>query len=172
MDGAWGPVGASSSTPQKTSSFCESANLRVSLPDHAGDVAVVPMGDIFTIWFRNRGGPCDLKGYPVLSLKSHGHRVAFHQTDAVDSTLGKFKPVRVRLKTGGLAAVLVWVGRVSDSTSGCATSMGVRITRSAKLFELSLGTLRVCPGSYPSHQLLVSAYHPASVPIFGVWPTG
>ena len=130
------------------------------------------MGDIFTIWFRNRGGPCDLKGYPVLSLQSHGHRVAFHQTDAVDSTLGEFKPVPVRVKTGGLAAVLVWVGRVSDSTSGCATSMGVRITPSARPFELSLGSLRVCPRTYRSHQLIVSAYHPASVPIFGVWPPG
>jgi len=166
------PVGASSSTPQKTSSFCERAHLQVSLPHHAGDVAVVMMGDIFTIWFRNKGGPCDLKGYPVLSLQSHGHRVAFHQLDPVDGNWGTFKPVPVKLKTGGLAAVLVEVGRVSDTTSGCATSMGVRITRSARPFELSLGRLRVCPGSYRSHQIAVSAYHPASVPIFGVWPSG
>ena len=157
-----------SSASERTPRQCATTQLAITVPSRVGTGAAVMDGTIFSIWFRNTGGLCELHGFPVLSLRSRSGAIALRQVNAIKSTLGDYRNAWVKLRAGSVATVLVYFGLGTRFYSPCATSFDVRITRAAAPVTVHLDEFRICQGTHA--QLLVSTFHPATVPIFGTWP--
>ena len=164
-----GVVNPAADAPNGTrATRCTGNQLSGSLPTRSGTIAVVMQGELFSVWLRNSGATCWLRGYPTLSLWSGHEQLSFHQ-DNSPSAGGKFRVRKLTLARGGVAAVFIWVGRGSG-VGTCSSFIDVRIGRSGTPIRVATAHVRVCPAEYPSHQLLVSPYHPASIRVFGSWP--
>jgi hypothetical protein len=159
-----------SSASERTPRQCATTQLSVAIPNRVGTAATAMDGSIFSIWFRNTGSPCELHGFPVLSLRSRSGSIALRQVNSITSTLGDYGNAWVTLRTGSVATVLVYFGLGPGYPYlPCATSIDVKITRAAVPVTVNLDEFHICQGTHA--QLIVSTYHPASVPIFGTWPS-
>jgi hypothetical protein len=153
---------------------CKASQLAVSIPPPGQKTAgVVMQGAVFALWVTNRATLCSLKGYPRLSalVSAKGKNLVFSQVDAVKTVAGgSYSDARVVLKRGSSAASLVaYAGGLRPAV--CAKWLVVRPLVGAPATRLALRHgPRICPGSYLTHELLVTPYRPASVGPFSHWP--
>jgi hypothetical protein len=153
---------------------CQGSRLTVTMPDNPKTMGVVMGGDVFSIWFANRGSSCALRGYPRLELwTKNGNKIVFQQENSTKTPMGNYGEVSVTLKRGATAAVFVWTGLGTEHVDLglCASWLTVWPTKASYHAKIDVTRgLGICPRSYPSHTLIVSPYHPASVGLFRNWP--
>jgi hypothetical protein len=153
---------------------CKSSQLAVSIPPPGPKTAgVVMQGAVFALWVTNRGTVCSVRGYPRLTaiISASGKKLTFSQVSAVKTGAGgPYADATVVLKDGSSAASLVaYAG--GPLPSSCAKWLVVRPLVGTRATRLRLRHgLRICPGSYRTHELQVTPYHPASVGPFSHWP--
>ncbi len=152
---------------------CRASQLVVSIPPPGPKTSGVMMqGAVFALWVTNRGTACSVKGYPRLTalVAADGKNLAFTQLSAVKTVVGgPYADAPVMLERGSSAASLVaYAG--GSLPAMCAKWLIVRPLVGAPRTRLALRHLRICPGSYRTHELQVTPYHPSSVGPFSQWP--
>jgi hypothetical protein len=169
-----GPIEVShSSWPKALAPACKPNQFSVTLPREGPKTAgVIMQGSVYAVWLLNRGPTCALRGYPRLNLAGPkpSQYLNFVQTDSSGTPMGRFADVRWDVKHGARAAALIAVGR-GNTRATCASWFYIRPLPASREVRLKVPSwIGICPGSYPSHQLVVSPYHPASVGPFSTWP--
>ena len=129
------------------------------------------------LWATNSGPTCSLRGYPLLAalIAVDGQHLRFSQLDVMVQTAsgGPYKDLPVTLKRGSAASSLVAYGEGEQGQNGktCAKWLVVQSVPGVTANRLDVPSRPLlCPGTYGSHQLQVTPYHPASVGPFSHWP--
>jgi hypothetical protein len=104
-----------------------------------------------------------------------GQHLRFSQLDVMVQTAsgGPYKDLPVTLKRGSAASSLVAYGEGEQGQNGktCAKWLVVQSVPGVTANRLDVPSRPLlCPGTYGSHQLQVTPYHPASVGPFSHWP--
>jgi hypothetical protein len=153
---------------------CQAAQLTVSIPPPGPKTAgVVMQGAVFALWVTNRATTCWVRGYPRFTalVSAGGKNLPFTQLSAVKTVAGgPYADAPVILERGLSAASLVaYAG--GSLPAMCAKWLVLRPLMGAPRMRLTLlRHLRICPGSYRTHELQVTPYHPSSVGPFSHWP--
>lgn len=153
---------------------CKGSELSVTIPGPSPKTGAGLMtGGVFSLWASNDGAKCTIKGYPVISamFSATGKKVTFAQLNRTKTAAGgPYTNQALVLKHGATAASLIAYGE-GEVESNCAASIDVRAMAGTTAKRLAIPKrLVICPASYPSHQLQVTPYHPASVGPFSHWP--
>jgi hypothetical protein len=154
--------------------ICSADQLALTIPPAGPKTsATVMQGAVFALWVTNRGQICSVKGYPRLSalVSAGGKKLNFNQLDSTRTVAGgPYESIAVILSRGSSAASLVaYAG--GNLPAPCAKWLIVQPISGARNVHLEVRrSPQICPGSYRTHELQVTPYHPASVGPFSHWP--